>query len=33
VGGWGSTVIEKGGGLWDMGIVEEKPGKKITFEM
>jgi hypothetical protein len=33
VGGWGSTLIEAGGGGWDRGFAERKPGKGITFEM
>jgi len=33
-GGWeGDTLTEAGGGSWDMGCVEGKPGKGITFEM
>lgn len=32
--GWGgSTFIEVGGGGWDRGLVEGKPGKGIKFEM
>jgi hypothetical protein len=32
MGGWGSILIEAGGGDGMKG-VEEKPGKRITFEM
>jgi hypothetical protein len=33
VGNWGRTLIEARGGGWDMGFVEGKPGRGITFEM
>jgi hypothetical protein len=33
VGRWGNTVIEAGGGRWDRGFAEVKPGKEIRFEM
>jgi hypothetical protein len=36
VGGWvggGSTLIETGGGVWGRGLVEDKLGKVIIFEM
>jgi hypothetical protein len=28
-----STIIEAGGGRWDRGFSEGKPGKEISFEM
>jgi hypothetical protein len=32
--GWrGSTLKESGGGPWDRGVPEKKPGKGITFAM
>lgn len=31
--GWGNTIIETGGGGWDGGLPEGRPGKQITFEM
>jgi hypothetical protein len=32
--GWWSTLIEADGkGEWDMGFVEGKQGREITFEM
>jgi len=31
--GWGNTLIEEGGGGWDRGFMNRKPGKGITFEM
>ena len=31
--GWGSTLIEAAGGVWDKGFEEGKPGKGIRFEM
>jgi hypothetical protein len=33
VGGWGSTLIEEGGGEWDRGFLKRRPGKGKTFEM
>jgi hypothetical protein len=33
VGGWGSTLIEAGGGGRDRGFPERRPGKRITCEM
>jgi hypothetical protein len=30
---WENTLIEAGGGGWNRGFPEEKPGKVITFEM
>jgi hypothetical protein len=33
MGGWGITLIEAGGGGWNMGFPEGQPGKGITFEM
>jgi hypothetical protein len=33
MGGWGSTLIEAGGGGWDRGVPEGRPGKEITFEI
>jgi hypothetical protein len=33
-GGWGSTLIEAGGRVDEIGgFLEGKPGKEITFEM
>ena len=32
VGGWGSTLIEAGGGVGE-GVYGEETGKEITFEM
>jgi hypothetical protein len=32
MGGCRSTLIEVGGGGWDRGVLESKPGKGITFE-
>jgi hypothetical protein len=31
VDGWGNTLIEAGGGTWDMGFVEGKLGNEIIF--
>jgi hypothetical protein len=33
VGGWGSTLIEAGGRVWNRGFPEGKLGKEIIFEM
>jgi hypothetical protein len=33
VGRWESILIEAGGGGWNRGFLEGKPGKWITFEM
>jgi hypothetical protein len=33
VGGWGTTLIEAGGGGVDREFVEGKLGRGITFEM
>jgi hypothetical protein len=29
--GWGSTLVEEERG-WDGGVLERKPGRRITFE-
>jgi hypothetical protein len=31
--GQGSSLIESGGGQWDRGFPEGKPGKEISLEM
>jgi hypothetical protein len=33
VGGWGNILIKAGGGGWNRGLAEGKPGKRITFEV
>jgi hypothetical protein len=33
VGGWEITLTEAGGGGWDRGVLEGKPGKGIAFKM
>jgi hypothetical protein len=33
VGGWGNTLTEIGGGEWNKGFSEGKPGKRITLAM
>jgi hypothetical protein len=33
VGGWGSTLIEAGGRVWDKGYLKGNLGKGITIEM
>jgi hypothetical protein len=33
VGGWGSTLIEAGGGGMEWGLLKGRPGKGTMFEM
>jgi hypothetical protein len=33
VGGWGSTLLEAGGGGWNRGFLGGELGERITFEM